>query len=69
MIDPRDLDRVRCVLESIEGMRGFALTISFDEKIEVLLNGAIVPEQSAQAILDIAEQIRTASAEQPLTVN
>lgn len=70
MIDARDVDRIRCILDSIEGVRGFALTLTFETKIEVILGGEVAPRASADAIEEIAAQhCRTVAGERPLRFN
>lgn len=70
MIDPRDCDRLRCVIESIPGVKGFALALTFDNKIEVQIGGTLNPAAAAQGIVDVAEEaIRAQGEERPLRVN
>lgn len=65
MVDAETLDRIRVFLQGIEGARGFALALSFDNKIEILLGGVVNAEASAKGITDTAQQYVKAVAEEP----
>jgi hypothetical protein len=70
MIDADSLDRIRAVLASLPGVEGFALALTIGGNIEVMLQGTLAPEASAQAIRDVAAQVAKAlSEEPPLRVN
>ena len=70
MLDARTADRIRVFLSGIPGSQGFALALSFENKIEIILGGVVNPAASAKGIVDTAEQhLKAVTEEPPIWIN